>query len=58
LKDGNGKTGSKNKGEAETESYDLKQDIGLLQLEKQGAEWNIVEHGYNVMIRIEYFVSL
>jgi hypothetical protein len=58
LKGGNGKTGSKNKEEAETVSYDLKQDIGLLQLEKQGAERNIVELGYNVMKGTEYFVSL
>jgi len=58
LKHGNGKTGSKNKGEVETESYDLKQDIGLLELQKQGAEWNTVELGYNVMKGSEYFVSL
>jgi hypothetical protein len=38
LKHGNGKTGKKNKWDAETESYDLKQGIGLLLLEKQGAE--------------------
>ena len=42
---------------AERVSYDLKQYIGLLQLEKQGAEWNIVELGYNVMKGTEYFVS-
>jgi len=32
--------------------------MGLLLLEKKGAEWNIVELGYNVMKGTEYLVSL
>jgi hypothetical protein len=51
------KRGQRRKGRLR-QSYDLKQDIVMLQLEENGAEWNTVGLGYYIMKGNEYFVSL